>query len=117
MEKLIFTNTTKIQYLENKLLELENYSKKLSEKYQNLATTKAQDCEDETYHRTCKDDSSQVMSAIEVPHHKKLDQHGYPVCWQKDFKPNCCSHKHDPGRGGRNVPPDLSQRCHHRCRN
>ena len=54
-------------------------------------------------------------STAAVPLHKQLDRHGYPLCWQHDFVPICCRHKHDPGRGGRNVPPDLSKCCNHQC--
>ena len=52
---------------------------------------------------------------VGLPPHKQMDQFGYPKCWQRDFRPTCCNHIHDPGRGGRNVPPDLSQCCHHTC--
>ena len=33
------------------------------------------------------------------------------------YVPECCNHRHVPGRGGHNVPPDGSQCCYHRCRN
>ena len=60
--------------------------------------------------------SSNNNSQSETPPHSQIDKTGYPECWKQDFKPTCCNHIHDPGRGGRNVPPDLSQCCNHRCR-
>ena len=34
-----------------------------------------------------------------------------------NYEPECCKHRHIPGRGAHNVPPDASQCCYHRCRN
>ena len=32
------------------------------------------------------------------------------------YEPECCQHRHIPGRGGHNVPRDGSQCCYHKCR-
>ena len=124
METLPCHNKLKLQFLENRLWELENTAKELSINVQNLLKPKS--CLDDKsrqiykpntqkFSSNCDEIISQVLPSQEIPQHKKMDEHGYPVCWQKDFKPTCCSHIHDPGRGGRNVPPDLSQCCHHHC--
>ena len=56
-----------------------------------------------------------VSSGRSLVKHRVLDENGYPACHSWEFIPECCGHKHYPGRSGRNVPPDLSQCCRHVC--
>ena len=64
-------------------------------------------------------DVSCVSTSASLPLPSKEDATAKLIALYADhnFEPECCKHRHIPGRGAHNVPPDASQCCYHRCGN
>ena len=64
-------------------------------------------------------DVSCVSTSASLPLPSKEDATAKLIALYADhnFEPECFKHRHIPGRGAHNVPPDASQCCYHRCGN
>ena len=99
---LLKANVKKLEELTEKMFKLEKTVMKLNIGNQSHVN-EMESCE------------PKISSRNSLEKHKVIDENGYPACHSWDFVPECCQHKHYPGRSGRNVPPDLSQCCRHVC--